>query len=462
MKKPVVKPATNPTLISTSSSDYINTSSREYAIYTAQNRAIPSSCDGLKDGQRKMLWLLRNKSDKIKTISLSGLSIQEGLFLHGDQSASDTISRLAAPYLNNIPLMEGVGAFGTRVAPDGWGAPRYTYVKRSKAAEALLYNDLDIVPLRPNYDGSVMEPVNFLPLVPLVLLNGVSGIAVGWSTEILPHSLKEIVKATLAAIDGKPIPKLVPSFDYLATTVKELGENSYEFRGKVSIDGSNTMKVTELPPDLSLERFRARLNQMEDDGEIHSYTDRSTKNIDVEIRFKRGVIDGWTEEQAINFLKLKSKTTQRIVTLDFNNTSIRQYDKAEDLIRAFVDWRLDYYSKRYTKWRADLTRDLNFALAIRACVKGKLPSFLPRAADKREVEQEVVKLTTGISLDDDQRERIVSFPSYRWSRDSISKIDEEITSLENQIKEYDVILLDPARRRQIYRDEVAALLNLKL
>jgi len=72
MKKPTRTPTVvQPTLVQASASDYINTSSKEYAIYTAQNRAIPSSCDGLKDGQRKMLWLMRNKSEKVKTISLS-------------------------------------------------------------------------------------------------------------------------------------------------------------------------------------------------------------------------------------------------------------------------------------------------------------------------------------------------------------------------------------------------------
>lgn len=72
MKKPTRTPTVvQPTLVQASASDYINTSSKEYAIYTAQNRAIPSSCDGLKDGQRKMLWLMRNKSEKVKTVSLS-------------------------------------------------------------------------------------------------------------------------------------------------------------------------------------------------------------------------------------------------------------------------------------------------------------------------------------------------------------------------------------------------------
>lgn len=460
MKKKQITPVPQtpqPHLVSTPASEYINTSSKEYAIYTAQNRAIPSVCDGLKDGQRKMLWVIRNKSEKVKTISLSGASIQEGYYLHGDVSASDTISRLAAPYLNNIPLLEGLGAFGTRVAPDGWGAPRYTYVKKNRATESLVYPDLDIVPLKPNYDGSVMEPVNFLPLIPLVLLNGVSGIAVGWSTDILPHSLKDVVKATVAAIDGKPIPKLIPQFDYLQTQVKELSTNSYEFTGKVEIESATTVRVKELPPDLSLERFKERLNKMEDEGQIHMYTDRSTKLIDVEVRFKRGTIDAWSEQTAIDFLKLKSKTSQRIVVLDFRNQGIKQYDCAEDLVQEFVNWRISWYTHRYTRLRDLLMKDLNWACAVQACFKGKLPAWLPKAQDRTAVKTKVLELTQGIELSEEQVDRIVSLPTYRWAQDQIAKIEQEIITLSEQIVAYEQILVDPDRIRNIYRDEVIQL-----
>ena len=449
-----------PQLVATSASDYINTSSKEYALYTAQNRAIPSICDGLKDGQRKMLWIIRNKSEKIKTISLSGAAIQEGIFLHGDVSASDTISRLAAPYLNNVTLLEGVGAFGTRVTPDGWGAPRYTYVKKNKATQALLYPDLDIVPLKPNYDGSVMEPCNFLPLIPLVLLNGVSGIAVGWSTDILPHSLKDIVAATLAAIDNQPIHKILPKFDCMNAQTKDLGDNSYEFSGRAVIESATTVKVTELPPDLSLERFKARLNTMEDEGLISTYTDRSTKTINVEVRFKRGSIDGWQEQDVINFLKLKNKASERFVVLDFNNTSIKQYENPEDLVKNFVQWRLGWFSVRFQKQIADLTKDLNFACAVKACVDQKLPSFLSKAQTKVEIEDRVKKITQHLVLDDQQLDRLVSFPSYRWAQDSVNKIMQEIEDLGSQILDLEQTLNDPNKIKSIYKKEVQALLKL--
>ena len=455
----VTSVAPQPQIVSTPTSEYVDSASKEYAIYTAQNRAIPSVCDGLKDGQRKALWTIRNKSDKIKTISLSGEMISANIFLHGDVSASDTISRLAAPYLNNVPLLEGLGAFGTRVAPDGWGAPRYTYVKRNKATQALVYPDLDIVPLKPNYDGSVQEPENFLPIIPMVLLNGVSGIAVGWSTDILPHSLKDVVKATLSAIDGDPIPKIMPSFDYLQTQVRELAPNSYEFTGKVVMESGTTVRVTELPPDLSLERFKERLNKWEDEGQIHTYTDRSTKTINVEVRFRRGQLDGWSEQQVIDFLKLKSKTTQRFVVLHFNNKSIRQYDSASDLIQEFVSWRLNWYTHRYTRMRDLLIQDLNWACAVQACFKGKLPTWLPKAQDRSAVKHKVLELTQGIDLSDDQVDRIVSLPTYRWAQDQIARIAQEIVQLSEQIVEYEQILQDDQKKRAIYRSEVAQLLN---
>lgn len=451
---------TQPNTGSFSTSDFINTGSKEYAIYTAQNRAIPSSCDGLKDGQRKMLWLMRNKAEKVKTISLAGLSIQEGLFLHGDASAAETISRLAAPFLNNLPLLDGEGAFGTRVGPDSWGAPRYTYVKRSKVADALLYNDLDIVPLKPNYDGSVMEPSNFLPLIPIVLLNGVSGIAVGWSTDILPHSLKSIVEATIAAIDGKTIPKLQPSFDYLDIQTTELATNAYEFTGRVKIESNTVIRVVELPPDLSLEKFKVRLNTMEEEDAIHSYIDSSAKAINVEIRFKRGTIDGWSEQDVIDFLKLKNKATQRLVVLDFNNARIRQYDSAEDLIKSFVEWRVGWYNVRYQKMIDDLMKDLNFSLAVKACVENDLPQKLPTSKNKSEIENMVKSFTNGIDLDDSQIDKIVSFPSYRWALDSIKKVIDEILVLGEKIVDLEELLKNPKKIRDVYKKEVQSLLKL--
>ena len=132
-------------LVNFGSSDYINESSREYSLYVIENRGIPSVWDGLKDGQRKALYLLQNKSGEIKTVSLAGEMISSGLYVHGDAAASESIGKLAAPYLNNMPLIKGIGGFGTRTTPKDISAPRYTYVKKSNVTEKVLYPDSEVL-----------------------------------------------------------------------------------------------------------------------------------------------------------------------------------------------------------------------------------------------------------------------------------------------------------------------------
>lgn len=446
-------------MIYSNTTDYIKTTSRDYSIYVCQSRGIPSISDGLKDSQRKALFVIKPKSDKIKTISLSGEMISSNLYLHGDTSASDTLSLMAAPYCNNVPFLQGIGAFGTKVGPTDWGAPRYTYLKKYAVTEALIYPDYDIIPLKENYDGSVMEPKNFLPLIPLVLLNGISGIAVGWSTEILPRKLEDLVDATILALDGKRVPRLIPRYDYLDCGTRDLGNNAWEFTGKVRIDGS-TVWVEELPPGLTLEKFKARLNQMEDEDSISTYVDRSTKEICIEVRFKRGTISDWNTDRAIDFLKLKTKTTERIVVLDWDGNNIKQYETAEILLKEFVDWRLGWYRVRYQKMIDDDTYQLNYNRALKACIDGKLPQFLPQAQNKAEVVERITKICAKISLDSDQIDRIASLPSYRWARDSLAEIEKRIVELTDRIQEYNDIMSDEKRQRDIYKSELKALKKL--
>lgn len=445
--------------MTTNSSNYILESSREYSLYVCENRAIPKAADGLKDAQRKAAWIIRNKGDKIKTVSLGGEMISSNLYLHGDASAAGTISLMAGEYVNNIPFFQGIGTFGTRTNPTGYSAPRYTYVKRSSVTQNLLYPDLDIVPLKENYDGSTVEPVHFLPLIPTVLLNGVSGIAVGWSTEILRRSFTDLVDATLNVLKGKKLTRIKPYYEKYNIDVKHLEDNSWEFTGKVVKVDSSTAKVIELPPDLSLTKFKERLNGLEDDGKINTYTDSSTKVIDITIKFARGSIADWTEDKLIDFLKLRQKKTERIVVIDFNNQSIRQYETAEQLIVAFTEWRLGWYKTRYEKLINEAKYDLAFWQGIKDCFEAKLPESLQKVKNKSELLELIQGITTG--LDKNQTDRIASLPSYRWAADAYSDVKEKIKELKNSIKEYEGYLKDPNELKRIYSEELEALKKLR-
>jgi len=253
----------------------------------------------------------------------------------------------------------------------------------------------------------------------------------------------------------------VPRYDYLNCGVRNIAGNSWEFTGRCRIDGS-TVWVEELPPDLSLEKFKARLNTMEEEDKIQTYIDRSTKEIRIEIRFKRGTINGWTEDTAIDYFKLRSKATERIVVLDWNGNSVRQFETAEQVVAEFVEWRLGWYKTRYEKMVDDLTYQLNWNMAIRACIGSKLPAFLPQAKDKSEIVAKIRQImdTTKITLDDDQIDRIAGLPSYRWAQDTLAEVQAKIAELSTTIADHQATLADPVKQREIYKREVQALKKL--
>lgn len=444
-----------------SSSQYILDTSRDYSIYVCENRAIPKLSDGLKDAQRKALWLLRNNREKIKVISHAGALISENLYLHGDISASNAISMMAAPYVNNVPLIEGIGAFGTRVSPvDGIGAGRYVYVKKNRITEELVYPDLDIVPLKDNYDGSTKEPIHFLPLIPLVLLNGISGIAVGWSTEILPRKFQDLVKATKNVLNGKKIDRLIPHYELYNVDVSNIEGNVWQLNGRVEIVDTSTIRITELPPDMSLEKFKDRLNAMEDKDQINGYTDKSTKTIDIVVKFQRGSIKDWTNEQAIDFFKLKQRKTERIVVVNWDNSSIKQYENAENVVIDFVNWRIKWYTTRYEKKRDDDQYELNYWNAVKLCFDKKLPEKIQKMNNKQDIMEEIKNITISIDLDNKQYDKIASLPTYRWAKDAYFDVKDNIQKLEENIKEYNDILSKPERIKKIYNDELDGLMKI--
>lgn len=443
------------------SEEYINESSRAYSIYTCESRAIPKAADGLKDAQRKALWLIRNKAEKMKTVSLAGELLRSGLYHHGDKPAADAISGLAATFQNNIPLLDGKGTFGSRVNPAAIGAPRYTYVKRSKAAQEIIFHDLDIVPQTENYDGSALEPLHFLPIVPVALLNGISGIAVGYSTEILPHSLSDLIDACLQVLEGKKVKKLNPSYDKFDVGIKNTGGNSWEFLGKIVKEDSSTAKILELPIGITLEKFKKKLDQLEDEGTIKGYTDNTTDEISIEIKFKRGEIKDVTEEELIELLKLKSKKTERITLVGWDNDGIIQYDTPEELVKDFVEWRIKWYTTRYERLLKNATNDLQYHQAIETCFEAEIYNYIGECESREQALELFSKITEDHGLESEKVKKIASVPLYFWNIQNREENKAKIEELQDHIQEYERILGSDSEIKNIYIQELKNLKSKK-
>jgi len=450
------------------SSTYLSDTRREFALYTAEFRSIPRASDGLKGSQRKMLWTIRNVPGQIKTASLAGQAIADEIYVHGEKSAADAASHLAAPFCNNLPLLQGEGNFGKKVAPGAFGAARYTYLRKNDALERIMYADLDIVPLKENHDGSTMEPETFLPLIPTILLNGISGMTLGWSTEILPHRLPDIVKATLAVIKGKPCPKLIPFYEYLPqVTVKAIPdeEERFEFAGKVVVKNSSEAEIVELPPGINLDQMLKKLDVMLEAQTIIDYEDNSSKDISVMVKFKRGTLTGLSEDKVIDLLRLRTRATQRIIALDWEKSAIRTFKDSAEVVTEFVAWRRKFYAIRYQKRLDEARVELAFWQLLKLCIERDLPAKFKALKNKAELIAEIDKIAKSdkktLYSTAETIERVAGVPAWRWVQDEIERAKEKIAEHEAQVLDYEDILAKPTRINDIFASEVESLLKIK-
>ncbi|HEY9381425.1 MAG TPA: DNA gyrase subunit A, partial [Burkholderiales bacterium] len=176
----------------------------QYAVSTVKDRALPRVGDGQKPVQGRILYAMwdsgtRAGTKRTKSAAVVG-DVLGRFHPHGDQSVYDALVRLAQNFTMRYPLIDGEGNFGSRDGDEA-AAYRYTEARLTKFAEVLLGElDRGTVDFVPNYDGTRQEPVVLPARLPMVLLNGSSGIAVGMATEIPPHNLNEVASAAIAMV----------------------------------------------------------------------------------------------------------------------------------------------------------------------------------------------------------------------------------------------------------------------
>ena len=257
----------------------------EYAMSVVKGRALPAVQDGQKPVQRRILFAMKDMglvhgAKPVKSARVVG-EILGKYHPHGDSSAYEAMVRMAQDFTLRYPLIDGVGNFGSRDG-DGAAAMRYTEARLTPLAELLLSEiNQGTVDFVPNYDGAFDEPVSLPARLPMVLLNGASGIAVGMATEIPSHNLNEVTQAAVALLK-KPSLQLTDLMDFIPapdfaggghiiTPTKDLqhiyetGKGSLRVRARYQIDkmarGQWRVIVSELPPNTSAAKILAEIEE---------------------------------------------------------------------------------------------------------------------------------------------------------------------------------------------------------
>ena len=359
--------------------EYLDQEYAMYGMYTLENRAIPSVIDGFKPTQRKIIYISdkvwRSGNEKpLKIFQLGGKIAADAHYHHGDGSLNGAIIGMAQSFKNSLPLLDEIGQFGSLRSPEA-GAARYISTKLTGNFR-LLYKDFELLENQVE-EGNIIEPKFFLPIIPTVLLNGSSGIAVGFATNILNRNPLDLVDSCLKVLDGKKIGKLLPWWrDYNGPVESVVGTNQYIMRGVYEVLNTTTVKITELPPSMTFQKYETHLNSLQDRGIIYSYEDNSTDGINYTIKFARATLaDLIAKGKLDQTLKMVETETENLTCLNEKGKLII-FEDVPQVVDYFVNFRLGFYSKRKAflikKYGEELVYLSNRAKFVKLIIDGKL------------------------------------------------------------------------------------------
>ena len=376
------------------------------------HRSVPSIYDGLKPGQRKILYccfLKNNLKTEIRVAQLGGYVSEKSAYHHGETSLYQTIINMAQDYVgsNNINLLSPNGMFGSRIRGGKDAAsPRYIHTNLSKITRNIYISHDDMIVKYQQDDGYPVEPINYLPIIPMVLINGSKGIGTGWSTSIPNYNPKDIIKQIRRKLTGEEFENIHPFYRGFKGKIElqphEEDESfSYKTYGIAEVINTftsddniqySTIQVTELPIENWTENYKKYLMDLEEAEQIENVNNMSS-DIDVAFTFdvqhksrpkkggtrgrgrananndtstnsnsnsptrgggngaakkfkKKIYFSGDLDEQFLKDMKLVSSMSCTNMVLFDINGKIRKYKSVCDILSEFYQGRISAYSLR--------------------------------------------------------------------------------------------------------------------
>ncbi|KAH7926207.1 DNA topoisomerase II [Leucogyrophana mollusca] len=335
-------------------SDFIN---KELILFSmADNvRSIPSVADGLKPGQRKVIWgcFKRKLKKEIKVAQLVGYISEVAAYHHGEASLTMTIVNLAQDYVgsNNLNLLLPNGQYGTRdQGGKDHASARYIFTELSGLSRTIFHpSDGPLL----NYlkeDNDLIEPEYYMPILPLVLINGAEGIGTGWSTTIPCYNPEDVVANIRRMMAGEDLVPMLPWWRGFKGTIKKVGDHKYDVTGVARKINDTTVEITELPIHKWTQNYKAELEAMigeKGDGVIKDYKEHHDNvNIHFVISMSAKDLEKAEEQGLVEFFKLTGKiNTSNMMCFNFDG-KIQKYNSPEEIIEEFYPQRLAYYQKR--------------------------------------------------------------------------------------------------------------------
>ena len=411
--------------------DFIN---KELVLFSNMDneRSIPSLVDGLKPGQRKVLYtcLLRRLDKKeIKVAQLAGSVAEKSAYHHGEQSLMGTIIGMAQNYVgsNNINLLEPIGQFGTRLTGGKDSAsPRYIFTKLSPLTRHVFNENDDNILTYLQDDNQRIEPEWYIPILPMILVNGADGIGTGWSTKVPNYNPREIAKNLKNMLEGGECKPLKPWFKSYRGTIECLDHQRFVVNGEVASLSDTKMEITELPVRTWTNQYKEFLDGLQQGTEKQPAQIKGYKeyNTDTTVKFivemkEEDLRKAETQKGMHTFFKLQTTMSTTSMVLYDSYGCLRRYDTPMDIMKEFFGLRLKMYEKR--------KKYMEGALGAEACKLSNQARFILEKCDGTlKIENKKKKLM----IEELQRKGFDSDPLKAWEKANSGADSEEEAPVE--------------------------------
>ena len=358
--------------------DFINKEMIHFSIYDCE-RSIPNLMDGLKTSLRKILYssFKKNLTTEIKVAQFSGYVSEQSGYHHGEASLNGAIVGMAQDYVgsNNVNLLLPNGQFGTRLQGGKDSASeRYIFTQLNQITRYIYRKEDDPVLEYLEDDGDPVEPRYYVPIVPMVLVNGGKGIGTGFSTDILSYNIDtliNILKSKLESESNEVDNELSPFYKNFEGSCEKIDDKRYIVKGVYQKITDKKIKITELPIGYWTDDFKQHIEHlMEVDKNkkqktfIKDYNDMSTdKVVDFEIVLNEPIDESKDSSNVYNnfekSMKLYSTLSTNNMHLFNHEAKLTKYSDVKEIIDSYFPIRLEYYQKRKDHQITTLEEDLN-------------------------------------------------------------------------------------------------------
>ena len=439
--------------------EFINKELIHFSKYDC-DRSIPNLMDGLKISLRKILYSAFKKrlTSEIKVAQFSGYVSEQSCYHHGEESLNKAIVGMAQNFIgsNNINLLFPSGQFGSRIkGGQDASSPRYIFTRLEKLSRLIFPQQDDNILKYLDDDGIPVEPRFYVPIIPMILINGTKGIGTGFSTEIMCYNPLQIIaylKNKLQCIETTSNEsEFFPYYEGFTGTISKVTENKFVFKGRYEKLETDKIRVTELPVGFWTEDFKELLHELQNDKDkdgkkitpyikevFENYTDTTIEFIITFSKGKVAELEANKGEYGCNglekLLKLYNTSSTTNMNLFNSEDKLKKYENVEEIIDEYYDIRLQYYDYRKDNIIDNLEKDLlvlsNKVKYIMELLNGTIDL---RKKKKNEIFDLIIDKGYDIIDDDVEFTYLLRMPMDSVSEENVEKLMKEHNSKENEL-----------------------------